>query len=457
MAEDGIGAFADHVVGTDYRDLPASAVNAAKTFILDALGVGIAGSSGPWLDGLIDSARLQGRGDDARAWVFGDRLPSSAAAMINAYQMHNSEFDCVHEGAVVHAMTVPLAAAMAEAERTGAVCGNTLVTAAVLGVDVAAHLGVASKAKLRFFRPATAGAFGAVAALGKLRGFDRETLINAFGIALAQLSGTMQAHVDGGVMLAMQMGFNAKNAVVAADMAAHGLSAPASVLQGEFGFFPLFEGDYDLAPCLDALGKVWRIEEIAHKPFPSGRATHGVLDGLLTLRREHEFTADDIERVTCRVPPLTAQLVGRPILNVMEANYARLSAPYVLASALLNGQVGIDDFSANALAEERRLNLGRTIAVEVDDNPDRNALTPVTISVHLKNGTHHDITLDVVYGNPKKPMSREAHLEKFRRNWKLAKQPLPADYADELIALVDDLEGVDDVKQLVDLMVAPAS
>lgn len=457
MTEDGISAFADHILQTGYDDLPPSAVQAAKTFILDGFGVGIAGSAGPWLDGLIESAGLQGRGKDSRVWVFGDRLPASAAAMVNAYQMHNSEFDCVHEAAVVHAMTAPLAAIMAEAERTGGVDGRALITAAVLGVDIASHLGVASKARLRFFRPATAGAFGAVAALGKLRDFDRETLINAFGITLAQLSGTMQAHVDGGVMLAMQMGFNARNAVVAADMAERGLAAPASVLEGEFGFFPLFEGDYDLAACLDKLGKIWRIEEIAHKPFPSGRATHGVLDGLLTLRREHGIEADDVERVTCRIPPLTAQLVARPIKDAMEANYARLSAPYVLASALIDGEVTIETFRPEALRAEQRLTLGRRITVEIDDNPDRNALTPVTVNVAMKNGASHDITMDVVYGNPKKPMTRGAHLEKFRRNCLIAARPLPADHAERLIELVDDLETVDDVRSLVDLMVAPSS
>ncbi|MDH3659518.1 MAG: MmgE/PrpD family protein [Alphaproteobacteria bacterium] len=457
MTKDGIGAFADHVIDTDYQALPPSAVRAVKTFILDGFGVGVAGSAGPWLDGLIASAKLQGSADDARVWVFGDRLPASAAAMINAYQMHNSEFDCVHEGAVVHAMTVPLAAAIAEAERKGDVDGRALITAAILGVDVAAHIGVASNAKLRFFRPATAGAFGAVAALGKLRAFDRATLINAFGIALAQLSGTMQAHVDGGVMLAMQMGFNARNAMVAADMAERGLAAPASVLEGEFGFFPLFEGDYDLAPSLDALGKTWRIEEIAHKPFPSGRATHGVLDGLLTLQREHGFNADAVERVTCRVPPLTAQLVGRPIQDVMEANYARLSAPYVLASALISDGVSIEDFSPKALSDQKRLALGRRIAVEVDDNPDKNALTPVTVAVALKDQATHEITMDVVYGNPKKPMTRDAHLEKFRRNWALAARPLPADHAEKLILLVDDLEAVTNVGHLVDLIAAPSS
>jgi 2-methylcitrate dehydratase PrpD len=453
MSKDGIAAFADHVAKTHYSDLPSSTIQSAKTFILDGFGVGIAGSSGPWLEGLIESARLQGASNDSRVWVFGDHLPASAAAMINAYQMHNSEFDCVHEEAVVHAMTVPLAAAMAEAERGGNVDGRTLISAIVLGVDVASHLGVASKAGLRFFRPATAGAFGATAALGKLRGFDCDTLINAFGIGLAQLSGTMQAHVDGGIMLAMQMGFNARNAIVAADMAERGLNAPTSVLEGEFGYFRLFEGDYDLAPCIDGLGKTWRINELAHKPFPSGRATHGVLDGLLTLKKEHGFSSEDVDRVVCRVPPLTAQLVGRPIVNVMEANYARLSAPYVLASALVSDGVTVEDFHSIARSQEQRLALGRRIKVEVNDNPDKNALTPVTVQVFTKQGTMHEITMDVVYGNPKKPMTRDAQLEKFNRNWSIAANPLPGYQAEALVKQVDSLQDVSDVSNLVDLMV----
>jgi 2-methylcitrate dehydratase PrpD len=280
-----------------------------------------------------------------------------------------------------------------------------------------------------------------------------ETLVNAFGIVLAQLSGTMQAHVDGGIMLAMQMGFSARNAIVAIDMAERGLKAPSSVLEGEFGYFRLFEGDYDLAPCIDSLGKAWRIDEIAHKPFPSGRATHGVLDGLLTLKKEHSFSPEEVDRVVCRVPPLTAQLVGRPILDVMETNYARLSAPYVLASALLNNGVTIKDFGPEALSQERRLALGRRITVESDDNPDKNALTPVTVQILMKQGAVHQTSLDVVYGNPKRPMTREAHLAKFCQNWSIAARHIPDSQADNLVESVDNLESVSDVSNLVDDMV----
>ena len=74
MSEDGITAFAEHVVRTNYQSLPPGAVKAAKTFILDGFGVGVAGSAGPWLEGLIASrpasrerARTRAPGSSATA------------------------------------------------------------------------------------------------------------------------------------------------------------------------------------------------------------------------------------------------------------------------------------------------------------------------------------------------------------------------------------------------------
>jgi aconitate decarboxylase len=450
---DAIAAFADHVVGTDYEDLSAEAVAATKTFVLDAFGVGVAGSAGPWVPELIDTCAAWGKAGDARVWVRGTALPAPAAAMCNGYQIHNSEYDCVHEAAVVHPMAVLLAAATAQAERAGGVSGRAFLAAIALGVDVAAGLGVASKAPLRFFRPATAGAFAATAAIGKLRGFDAETLVNAFSITYGQLCGTMQAHAEGSALLAMQIGFNARNAVMACDLAADGLAGPQNLLEGPFGFYRLFEGDHDLRPVLDRLGKVWRITEVAHKPFPCGRATHGVLDGTLGLMSEQGFVAGEVERIECRVPPLTHRLVARPAQGGMSQNYARLSAPWVLACALQGGGVGLDDFRPEALADPARLALARRIAIDADDNPDPNALAPVTVAVRLKNGTTHELMVQEVYGSPAKPMGREAHLAKFRANWISGAAPLPQRAGERLIAMVDDLEAVPDVRALVDLMV----
>jgi len=449
---DAIGRFAEHVSRTRFEDLPDAAVRAARIFILDTIGVGLAGSTGPCVAPLMASAAAMMGEGPARCWGHRRTLSAPGAAMLNGYQIHNAEFDCVHEAAVIHPVTVCLAAVMAHADRDGGVSGSDLLTAVVLGVDTACHLGVATTTGLRFFRPATAGIFAAAAGLGSVLGFDIERQTALFGHVYGQLCGTMQPHTEGSLLLGLQIGFNARNAVMAADMARRGIPSIENVLEGPFGYFGVIEAAGDLAQVLGDLGKVWRITEVAHKPFPSGRATHGMLDAFMQLKAEHGFAAADVESAEARVPPLTHHLVGRPITADMAANYARLCGAYVSACALLRGELGIDDFSDERRRDPARLALGRCITVVVDGNPDPNALTPVSVTIRLHDGRTFSRTIDTVYGNPARPMSREAHLNKFRRNFAAALNPLPAENADHLIALLDRLEDVGDVRRLGELL-----
>jgi len=451
---DAIRTLADHVISSERSDLPPPAVDAVKTFVLDSFGVAIAGSRGPWVDKLIETVALSGQGSAARVWNSGTLLPAPAAALCNAYQIHNSEFDCIHEAAVVHPMAVVLPASMAAAERAGGVDGDALMTAVALGVDVATRLGVASNAPLRFFRPATAGAMGATAAIGKLMGFDADTLVNAFATAYAQLAGNMQAHTEGSMLLAIQIGFSGRNAVVACDMAAAGIDGPKDLLQGPFGYYALYEGDYDVGVLLADLGTRWQITEVGHKPFPSGRATHGIIDAVLTARRDDGIGPDDIVRISAAVPPLTYGLVGRPSHGSMNVNYARLCAPFAAACALLRGTVDLEDFTDLALKDPVRLALAERIAVLANDNPDDNALTPIDVTIELTDGRRLERTVTDVYGSPAMPMSRAAHLAKFRQNWQSGREPLAERAGEALIAMVDDLDNIADVRWLVDPMVS---
>jgi len=183
---DAILGLSEHVVRTGYRDLPSAAVGATKTFLQDTIGVGVAGSAGPWVEELVGCLCGWGAADEATVLVRGTRLPAPAAAVANAYQINNSEFDCVHEAAVVHPMTGVLSATLAQAERQGGVRGEELIAAVALGVDVACHIGAASRAPLKFFRPGTADGFGAAAVVGKLMGFDAATMVRAMGSSIAR-------------------------------------------------------------------------------------------------------------------------------------------------------------------------------------------------------------------------------------------------------------------------------
>jgi aconitate decarboxylase len=450
---DAIRVLAEHVSRTQFKDLPETAVRAARIFILDTIGVGLAGSTGPHVTELIEaSAAMTGEGR-ARCWGHSRTLSAPGAAMINGYQIHNSEFDCVHEAAVIHPVTVCLAAVMAHADRVGGVSGCDLVTAIVLGVDTACHLGVATTTGLRFFRPATAGIFAAAAGLGSVLGFDADRQTALFGHVYGQLCGTMQPHAEGSMLLGLQIGFNARNAVIAADLARRGIPSIENILQGPFGYFGMIEAEGDLQRVAADIGKVWRMTEVAHKPFPSGRATHGMLDGFMQLQAEHGFKAAELDSAEARVPPLTHQLIGRPVTDDMAANYARLCGSYVCACALLRGALGSDDFDDGARRDQERLALGRRIKVVVDGNPDPNALTPITVRVRLKDGRELWCTIDTVYGNPAKPMSREAHLAKFRRNFESALNPLPMANADRLIEMLDGIEHLQDVRHVGELLV----
>jgi aconitate decarboxylase len=448
---DAIRALSEHVARVSYRDLPPAATSAAKTFLQDTIGVGVAGSAGPWANDLLNCLDVWGAGNEASVFAQSGRFPAPSAALANAYQIHNSEFDCVHEGAVVHTMTAVVPAALAYAERRGGVTGEALITAVVVGVDIACHIGAASRAALKFFRPGTTGGFGATAAVGKLMGFDAGTNVRAMGAVYGQMCGTMQAHTEGSSLLGLQVGFNARNAIVACDMAARGAPSVENVLEGPFGFYRLFEGEYDAAAILEPLGRTWRITELSHKPFPSGRATHGIIDGLLDLRRRIGFAAADVERVIATVPPLVRHLVGRPVAERPEPGYARLCAGYVGARALINGTVGLDDFRPSALADSASRSLALRFEMEVDGNPDPNALGPVTVSVTLRDGRRHEARIAQMYGSPANPMTRHAHLAKFRRNWVSGAHRLDEHAGEELIQLVDDLEGVPDVSALVRL------
>ena len=448
-----------HVVETRFEELPATAVEAAKIFIGDSLGVGVVGSRGPWIDELISVHRHPEHCGEARIWGRSATLPASAAAMVNAYQIHNSEFDCVHEAAVIHPMAVLLGATFAFLDRSRArdkhaFTGRELIVAATVGVDVACHLGVASRAPLRFFRPACAGALAATACIARLARLSVEQLITAMGITHAQLCGTMQAHTEGSSLLAMQVGFNARNAIIACDMALAGIPATRHVIEGPFGYLALFEGEHEIERVLPAVGHTWRIQEIAHKPYPSGRATHGVVDACLELQRKHGFSAADVVGIKAWVPSLTQRLVGRPVTANMTSNYARLCARYVIARALRGGTLDIEDFEPPALGDRDTFAMAQRIDIECDQNPDPNALTPITLDIELSSGTTLHRTIDVVYGNPKKPMPRDAHLAKLKRNLALSATPLHPQAFESLTSMLDNLETLSDVAQLGDCLVA---
>lgn len=381
--------------------LPAEVWQAAADLLADTLAVGAAGSSAPGADGVLQAAKGWGTGKDARVIARNLRLPASGAAFVNAFQIHCLEWDAVHEQAVVHALSTVTAALGAAIDRRGGCDADEAMAALAVGVDIASGLGIAADTPLRFFRPATAGCIGAAAAVARVMGLGN--MEDVLGLAYSQCAGTMQAHVEGSIALPLQIAHAARAAITAADLAAAGLTGPHDPFEGPYGYFSLFDSG-DFTRYTDRLSEVWRIQEVSVKPFPSGRASHGVLATLAHLIRENAFKAEDVLQIEAFVPPLVERLVGRPQKAEMTPAYARLCLSFLVALMLRDGRIDPRRFTAEAFADPELATLAARLVITVDGNPDPNALSPQRLVITLSDGRilrHH---VPRTPGHPQAPL-----------------------------------------------------
>jgi 2-methylcitrate dehydratase PrpD len=402
--------------------LPDAVRADAIRLLADTLAVGAAGATAPGSDAILTTVRSFGSGSDARLLGSAERLPAASAAFVNGFRIHCLEWDAVHEPAVVHAMSVVTAALGAAIDRRGGCDPDEALTALCVGVDIACGLGIAADSALSFFRPATAGLIGAALAVAR---FEGASMPDTLGLAYSQCAGTMQAHVEGSVALPFQIANAARAAIVAADLAKAGFAGPHDALEGPFGYFKLFESG-DLSRYTATLGKVWRISEISTKPYPCGRASHGVLSilpelvsGRGTMRSMVEGSAPPAPppsfgrspspselgedfRITAHVPLLVHRLVGRPITDDMTPAYARLCLPFLAALMLRTGRIDPRRFTPEDFADPLLREIAAKITIEVDNNSDPNALSPQRLVIDGES-----IAIPHTLGSPDAPM--DAH------------------------------------------------
>lgn len=402
----------DHALTVEWHDVAAAAQERTLAFVHDSLCVGVAGRNAAHADAILAVAAAWGEGGSASVLGRpGVKLPAASAAFVNGFQIHGQEYDCVHEPAVLHPMATVLSALLAETERGEPVSGADFLAAVVAGVDVAVTLGLAAPDALRFFRPATAGIFGCVAAIARLRRLPRPVALDAFGHALALVSGTMQAHVEGKPALPVQVANASRNSLVAVDLARHGMPGVTRPLDGPFGYFALMELREALGPALARLGQGHRITEVSWKPFPTGRAAHG---GIISIQAMMQagLSANILKSLEYHAPPLIFRLVGRPAKADMEPGYARLCLPYLGAVTLLRGTVSLGDFTRERLDDPEILALAGRIRVCADDNPDQAAFVPARAEARLADGRVMSHSVTAQFGSPEWPLSDEQHRAK---------------------------------------------
>jgi 2-methylcitrate dehydratase PrpD len=132
----------------------------------------------------------------------------------------------------------------------------------------------------------------------------------------------------------------------------------------------------------------------------------------------------------------------------MPASYARLCFAYLGARMIISGHVSLDDFTEAALGDPQTLRLAQRISVQEVPGNDPAAFTPQTLTATRRDGSKVQASTSTLYGSPADPLSRQAHLAKFRACVAFGFGTARAGLTEHLIETVDTLESVEDASLL---------
>ncbi|MDI7259500.1 MAG: molybdopterin-dependent oxidoreductase [Thermodesulfobacteriota bacterium] len=421
--------IAEYIYSTQFDHLPRETIASTKKFILDTMGVTIAGCRGQGIWPAYELFKNWGGKGESTVLVFGDKIPSMHAALINSTMCHAFEFDETHDEAVIHSFASILPASLAISELKGHVTGKDLITAVTIGVDLACRLALATPTPPRWIRSATTGIFGAIASVSKLLGFKKETILNALGIGYSLASGNEQCAVDGGLTKRMQPAFAAKAAIFSSLLAEKGITGAKEVFEGTYGYFNLYEnGNYDPKRLMQGLGVTFEVENLSVKPYPCCRASHSAISGVLEMIGDNHINANEVCEVHIGTSQLVLNLVGRPyVLRRNPQVGAQFRLPYVLSVAILKGRVSLEDFEDESLKNSEVLNFPRKIKVTaIDKLKDGGLRAPCMIEIRTPDRRSFFHQVDVMKGHPLNPLTREERLrnaikpgDKTIHGWKI--------------------------------------
>lgn len=431
-------------------DIPASTMASAKTFLADTIACALAGSGSPANETMVKAFAM--KTGTFRVPGRNECVDRDDAAILTAHAIHCLEWDAVHEPAVVHAMSVTTGAVLAESQYHDSISGADLLTAIIVGVDIASRLGIAAQGPLRFFRPATAGLLGATAAIARLRGLTVKQTCHAISLGYGQVQGTMQAHLEGTPALAIQVALSARAALTACDMAAAGMTGPQDIFSGPFGYFSLIEDGGDIQTAFASLGRAFAIDDLSIKPYPTGRASHGVLSTVLKYRDSGRLTTDSFAGLVANLPPLVHRLVGRPHKPNMAPAYARLCLPFLVGLALRDGRIDPRQFTDESFQDREIAKIAETIVLKIDRNEDLNALAPQSVAIELKDGSRIKEEIPAALGSPEAPLTSNQQHEKFLFAASIAKEPIHADTANRIVTAINSLDQKADCDGLLQML-----
>jgi len=274
-----------------------------------------------------------------------------AAAFVRGVAAHALDYDDNFHPQAGHATAVLAPAIFALAEARGA-SGHEVLDAYIVGLEAIACIGRGvnlTHYERGWHSTSTIGAMGAAAACARLLRLPAPGVTAAISLGFSMAGGSKLQF--GTMAKPVHAGLAAMHGVMAADLAASGITAAPEPLDGPWGFRDLFAGDGSpgYAGIAAAIGKPLAIEQYGLKAkfHPGCASAHCAIDAVVALRSKHGIRAAEVESVDVLVNRMSHDNLMYP--KPATEMQARFSMQYCVALALLHGSLGLRDFTATAI------------------------------------------------------------------------------------------------------------
>ncbi len=444
-----IGAF---IAGSVAHELPRAVVEKAKRHVLDTFGAALAGTTSDEARATRAMLSAAEGGGPAAAW--GTRLTLSArsAALANGVAAHAFELDdtggCDHSGAVVLPASVA-ALALASPPTTG----MEFLLAVVLGYDIGRRVleafgGYQAHNGAGWHSTGTCGVFGAAAAACRILRLDPSQCVAAVGLA-ASFAGGLWAFIhDGSQAKRIHAGRAAEGGLLAALLAARGITGPRRVFDDVWGgLLPSFaHGPTDAEALVRGLGASWKIALCAIKPHASCRGTHSAVDAVGRITQRHTLSAAELARIEVRLSAFLHGMCGSRDVTTLPA--AQMSLPYAVAARIVVGHAGLAAYAPTWRQDRALTEVMDRVEMLVDPGmaPDEEPF----VALCTRDGRRFEEQVAVPLGAPENPLHDDTLAAKFMN---LAALVMPTQDAVRLREAVLQLDVLDDVRDLLPLLV----
>lgn len=443
------------------RRVPREAAHHVKRFAIDSLGCGIAALGADTVRTAREQALSVPVGEGGATILGTDRRTSGdLAAFANGTAVRYLDFNDTYLGRDVCHPSDHIAPVLAAAEAAGT-DGRRAILGILVAYEVHGALCDARNVRARGWDQGTYGGIASAAAAATAMGLGAREMREAIRISTASnlsLAGTRFGTVS--MWKAAATSFATRNSVLAAMLARRGMTGPARIFEGRGGFFEAVSGPLEIRLPKD-LDDGLRVAQSRIKAFPSGYHSQAAIEAALAVRPRVGPVQEIREIALETYDDAVEFMAGDPEKWAPATREtADHSLPYVIAVALVHGDVALEHFEDRRLADPLVGQVIRKVTVKATEECNQAAPegTLAILRVTTADGRAHTERVLHHRGHPRNPMSDAEVEDKFRRLVRGSLSPAQADAALAGLWRLEELNRVGDLMALfrVPALSAPA-